>query len=393
MDDIRVEKIKYPFRDDIHRLKHERAGVNSWRDIYGIKYRYVAGEDTLIITSPDDNQLIPDTIIEHVNALPDGVKVIFNLGGTFNITGLNLLLESFSHKKSNKNIVIDVTNMHIRIKDNISLWDLPKNVKISNTCAMSKSHYFGENDFDWWLLRRSETDFYRVIGKLDKDSFNRAAELESIVFDFYAKYGDSFEKMDDKVKCFNVFRWIKNNTEFAGSRTVNGTEWPISIEHSDPIATYQTGKGVCTGRARLFKSLLSNRYFNINCYLVSGMHGKTGHEWNEVYFEDGTRLYYDINFGLNGKSFLNESYSEIEHSDRERNGGNEESNYVRPLPVRGDRTSVSVVPLPPRRDKNSDGVPVRNKEKRKVIPPLPPRNKEKRKTVPSLPKRRDNQEG
>mgnify|MGYP007094722953 FL=1 len=306
---------------------------------------------------------------------------------------MNLLLESFSHKKSNKNIVIDVTNMHIRIKDNISLWDLPKNVKISNTCAMSKSHYFGENDFDWWLLRRSETDFYRVIGKLDKDSFNRAAELESIVFDFYAKYGDSFEKMDDKVKCFNVFRWIKNNTEFAGSRTVNGTEWPISIEHSDPIATYQTGKGVCTGRARLFKSLLSNRYFNINCYLVSGMHGKTGHEWNEVYFEDGTRLYYDINFGLNGKAFLNKSYSEIEHSDRERNGGNEESNYVRPLPVRGDRTSVSVVPLPPRRDKNSDGVPVRNKEKRKVIPPLPPRNKEKRKTVPSLPKRRDNQEG
>ena len=101
----------------------------------------------------------------------------------------------------------------------------------------------------------------------------------------------------------------------------------------------------------------------------------------------------DINFGLNGKSFLNESYSEIEHSDRERNSGNEESNYVRPLPVRGDRTSVSVVPLPPRRDENSDGVPVRNKEKRKVIPPLPPRNKEKRKTVPSLPKRRDNQEG
>ena len=348
MDDIRVEKIKYPFRDDIHRFKHERAGVNSWMDIYGIKYRYVAGEDTLIITSPEDNQLIPDTIIDHVNALPDGVKVIFNLGGTFNITGLNLLLESFLHKKSNKNIVI-------------------------------------ENDFDWWLLRRSEADFYRVIGKLDKDSFNRAAELESIVFDFYAKYGDSFEKMDDKVKCFNVFRWIKNNTEFAGSRTINGTEWPISIEHSDPIATYHTGKGVCTGRARLFKSLLSNRYFNINCYLVSGMHGRTGHEWNEVYFEDGTRLYYDINFGLNGKAFLNKSYSGIEHSDRERNSGNEESNYFRPLPPRRDRNNVSVVPLPPRRDrnsevplpprrdKNSDDVSVRNKEKRKVVTPLPPR--------------------
>lgn len=386
MDDIRVEKIKYPFRDDIHRLKHERAGANSWMDIYGIKYRYVAREDTLIITSPEDNQLIPDTIIDHVNALPDGVKVIFNLGGTFNITGLNLLLESFSHKKSNKNIVIDVTNMHIRIKDNISLWDLPKNVKISNTCAMSGSHYFGENDFDWWLLRRNEVDFYRVIGKLDRDSFNRAAELESIVFDFYAKYGDSFEKMDDKVKCFNVFRWIKNNTEFAGSRTVNGTEWPISVEHSDPIATYHTGKGVCTGRARLFKSLLSNRYFNINCYLVSGMHGKTGHEWNEVYFEDGTRLYYDINFGLNGKAFLNKSYSEIEHSDCERNSGNEESNYVRPLPPRRDKNNVSVVPLPvqrdrnsevplpPRRDKNSDDVSVRNKEKRKVVTPLPPRS-------------------
>ena len=194
MDDIRVEKIKYPFRDDIHRLKHERACVNSWRDIYGIKYRYVAGEDTLIITSPDDNQLIPDTIIEHVNALPDGIRVVFNLTREFNVTGLNLFLEFFARKECNKPVVIDVTYMQLGMNELIPLENLPMNVKVSNTAAMGVQ-YYGENSFDWWLLRRGEEYFNKVIDKLDNRSKIRALDLQGIVLEFYTKYGDALVSM------------------------------------------------------------------------------------------------------------------------------------------------------------------------------------------------------
>lgn len=372
MNDIILEKVKCPFVEDIHGFTKRYAG-NSWMDIYGIKYRLSCENgSTLVITSPENNQLIPDTIIEHINALPDGIRVVFNLTREFNVTGLNLLLEYFARKECNKPVVIDVTCMQFGMNEFIPLENLPMNVKVSNTAAMGVQ-YYGENSFDWWLLRRGEEYFNKVIDKLDNRSKIRALDLQGIVLEFYTKYGDALETMSDREKCDFVFKHLRKTTSFAGSVMIAGEERPKCPEHSDPIKTYQSGKGVCTGRSNLFKVLLSNRYLGMQCYLVSGNHGSTGHQWAEVYFKDGTRLYYDLNFGLNGKVFLNKSYSEIEHSDRERNSGNEESNYVRPLPVRGDRTSVSVVPLPPRRDKNSDGVPVRNKEKRKVIPPLPPR--------------------
>ena len=96
MDDIMLEKIKCPFRDDVHRMHEERYGSRAWMDIYGIKYRLSCENgSTLVITSPENNQLIPDTIIEHINALPDGIRVVFNLAREFNVTGLNLLLEYF----------------------------------------------------------------------------------------------------------------------------------------------------------------------------------------------------------------------------------------------------------------------------------------------------------
>lgn len=357
MDNIKLEKIKSPFSEDIHRFSKYLEGLTGfdtsrWVDIYGIQYRVVG--NTLIITNPQNNQLIPDSIVLHVNALPEGVKVVFNLTDSFSVTGLNLLLEAFTNKESNKSIVIDVTRMNMRIRDNISLWSLPDNIKISNTVSLSETPYFGENDFDWWLLRRSDDDFYRVLSKLDKDSFDRATALESIAFKFYSEYGDTLEKMNDKCKCLTAFNWVRNNTRFAGSTIIAGEERPISCEHADPITTYRTGMGVCTGRARLFKCLLSNRYLNIDCYLVNGIHVRTRHEWNEVCFSDGSRLYYDINFGLNGRTILDDCYSNIDYSDRRENSNDAGSNYLE---------------LPPRRDR----LPKQNKKKIKIIPPLPPR--------------------
>ena len=89
MNDIILEKVKCPFVEDIHGFTKRYAG-NSWMDIYGIKYRLSCENgSTLVITSPENNQLIPDTIIEHINALPDGIRVVFNLTREFNVTGLN----------------------------------------------------------------------------------------------------------------------------------------------------------------------------------------------------------------------------------------------------------------------------------------------------------------
>ena len=110
-----LEKIKCPFRDDVHRMHEERYGSRAWMDIYGIKYRVI--DNTLIITSPRENQLIPPTIIDHINALPDEVKVVFNLGYDFSTTGLNLLLELsiLGFITSFKNVIISCKHSKFEI--------------------------------------------------------------------------------------------------------------------------------------------------------------------------------------------------------------------------------------------------------------------------------------
>lgn len=384
MNDIILEKVKCPFVEDIHGFTKRYAG-NSWMDIYGIKYRLSCENgSTLVITSPENNQLIPDTIIEHINALPDGIRVVFNLTREFNVTGLNLLLEYFARKECNKPLVIDVTYMQFGMNEFIPLENLPMNVKVSNTAAMGVQ-YYGENSFDWWLLRRGEEYFNKVIDKLDNRSKIRALDLQGIVLEFYTKYGDALETMSDREKCDFVFKHLRKTTSFAGSVMIAGEERPKCPEHSDPIKTYQSGKGVCTGRSNLFKVLLSNRYLGMQCYLVSGNHGSTGHQWAEVYFKDGTRLYYDLNLSLNGSEKLSGSYFDINHFDYIRNHPNTSDVSSLPRRIRDEEViSKDVPPLPARR---IPPLPPRR------VPPLPPRNKEKRKTVPSLPKRRDNQEG
>lgn len=348
MNDIMLDKIKCPFRNDIHRICEDRYGSRAWMDVYGIKYRIV--DNTLIITNPRENQLIPPTIIDHINALPDGVNVVFNLGYDFNTTGLNLLLEALTNKESNKKIVLDVTCMDFKIGEAISLWDLPNNVSISNTVPLSKNPYFGENAFDWWLLRKSEGDFSKIINKLDTRSKRRALDLQGMALGFYLKYSDILEKKDELGKCRFVFSWIRHNTTFAGCKREGNITVPLSFEDADPIQTYRRGMGVCTGRARLFKTFLNNRYLNIDCYLMDGVHIRTGHEWNEVCLKDGRRLFFDINFSRNGVPELGSCYSEVRRFDYLRNNDLDEES----------------------------------------VRPLPPRNREKNKTIPSLPKRRDN---
>ena len=346
-----------------------------------------------MIISGDKNQLIEPSVIDQINALPDGVKVIFNLGYSSNVTGLNLLLQAFTYNECNKDVIIDITHVNMKNKDNIFLDDLPSNVKVSNTEAFSSiPNFFGKSDFDYWLLNIDESRFCDLVEKLDSVSRKRALDLQDIVYSFYAKNEDVLERLSDREKCDFVYAWLRKNTRFAGDRVETlstGEQRPIGAQISDPIETYRTGQGVCTGRSRLFKALLNNRYLNVNCFLVDGSISLTGHEWCEVYFDDGCRLYYDANLPLGDPTKLPAAYSIRDDNDAKRNGFGLVDNGLLALPERynGMRVIPSMpprweIPVPPR--KTPPELPKRRQ-------PLPPREKPlvvQKQKMP-LPPRRD----
>lgn len=370
-----------------------QTGRCRWMDINGIRYRYADDIDTLMIISGDKNQLIEPSVIDQINALPDGVKVIFNLGYSSNVTGLNLLLQAFTYNECNKDVIIDITHVNMKNKDNIFLDDLPSNVKVSNTEAFSSiPNFFGKSDFDYWLLNIDESRFCDLVEKLDSVSRKRALDLQDIVYSFYAKNEDVLERLSDREKCDFVYAWLRKNTRFAGDRVETlstGEQRPIGAQISDPIETYRTGQGVCTGRSRLFKALLNNRYLNVNCFLVDGSISLTGHEWCEVYFDDGCRLYYDANLPLGDPTKLPAAYSIRDDNDAKRNGFGLVDNGLLALPERynGMRVIPSMpprweIPVPPR--KTPPELPKRRQ-------PLPPREKPlvvQKQKMP-LPPRRD----
>lgn len=425
MNDINLER-KLQRIDIALGMNAHRVDMYSWEDENNVCYRYDPEVNSLIVYG---RQSIDPTIIEQINALPAGVNAEFWTGlDSLNVAGLNSLLQALSYGKCNKNVIIDMVDMAIKNKDDFSFDNLPSNVKISNTGHCTESYpYFGMNNFDTWLLNIEESRFYDLVEKLSPVSKKRALALHNIVYSFYDKYADVLGKLSDKEKCDFVYAWLRKNTRFAGEnvRMLDGIPVPSCGEVSDPIETYRTGKGVCSGRSRLFKALLNNRYLNINCFLVTGTFGNTGHEWCEVYFDDGTRLYYDANLPLSDPTKLTAAYSIRDDNDARRNGfgvvddeplslrershGNRSDSPTRPSNV--PPLPPRVPPLPPR---NVPPLPSRNVPPLpsrvpplparnvpplpsrvpplppKNVPPLPSRNKEKIKIIPPLPKRRDN---
>ena len=393
MNEIILEKIKCPFESDIHRM-HSMRHRNSWLDIYGITY--ILNDNTLIIINSSNEQLIPSTIVSHINALPEGVRVIIELNQD-NSQNLNLLLDAFTKEKSNKDVIIDIKNTNFKTKEAIPLLDLPTNVKISNTSPRNNSHYFGNNDFDYWLLNTEETDFFRIIEKLDPASKRRALELQEVAYSFYSKYADTLERLSNKEKCNFTYRWLRKNTSFASDNVQtlqDGSQVPQTSKVSDPIETYRTKKGVCSGRSSLFKALLNNRYLNINCFLVKGSMGITQHVWCEVYFDNNDRIYYDANFILNNPTVLPASYKIENDSDAKRNGFSKSENSERsfvPLPPRNNHGNNRPPALPPRNNHETNrppALPPRNNHETNRPPALPPRNNTNTNTPPPLPPRK-----
>ncbi len=163
----------------------------------------------------------------------------------------------------------------------------------------------------------------------------------------------------------------KKKTEFAPD------DWGNPC-YADPISTFESGVGVCTGRSRLIKLLLNNYYMQVPCYTIDGRACNMGHEWNEVWISDKEHFYYDINFGVRrlyqvpSGHTVDDVKSDLDISCEKEIGlysrkCQRQLHISRPLPKRQKNVTngeVSRRPLPPR---NNSGL----QETRR---PLPPRN-------------------
>ena len=137
-----------------------------------------------------------------------------------------------------------------------------------------------------------------------------------IVDDFYRKYYKKLRSKSILERADFVFDWCSKNFPYAWNEVgIDGNlKSGCNTAVSDSIGTFKLGKGVCTGRSRLLRMLLNNKYVRVPCYCVSGMCGNLQHEWVEIFDEFNNKFYYDLSFNLkefNG-SLRNRGYSDFE---------------------------------------------------------------------------------
>jgi hypothetical protein len=360
---IDLTKIQKPFENDIHAKYEERMDnvvgehkplpkvQTRWGDMLGINYSLTG--HTLTIRSAN---LIPDSIIKHINSIDNSIKIIFLFGSDNNIHHVNYLLNILSNNRTNKDIIVDLTSLKFSQFDSIELENLPNNIKITNTkdehTINSNKCYYGFNSFDSWALWLAPEKINIVTSKLTSFSRNRLLKMHDIVYNFYRTFPRT--NMTDYEKTEFAFDWLNRNTDFDSKSTKPDGNLKMECQYAtDPIITYERGLGVCAGRARLMKILLNNYYVRVNCFLTDGKSGVLPHEWNEVYL-DGQRYYYDTSFSkfTHCNMNLNSSYRDIRHDDFEVSGLRErmetmEYNKRNPLPP---RKLVKTPTLPNRKD-------------------------------------------
>ncbi len=374
---INLEEIKTPYHDDIHKMTKVKVMLplpsrdgsikrrstiidDEWYDQFDTKYRFKNGK--LFISKPKELE----TLLQHIDRIRSNIEVVFDVN---DIETFNSLCRALHRRPTNKNIDIAIaTTCHFDKRRWLDFELLPDNVKVSNLYHnYCQDDLPGSNDFDWWGLWLSDEDFKCVRSRLTPMAKERFEKMRFIAQSFYEnfsrKYGSS---VSDKDKADFVFQWMRKEIPYAfetiGSdgSSIDGRDANIA---RDPIYTFEKKSGRCAGRARLMKTLLNNRFMRVNCFLTDGMCGSSQHEWNEIYFSDGTRGYYDLSFGVCNEPMLDSQYCNLDHSDAVRG-------YIAE-----DCSSFHIRPLPSRRRESERAV-----QKRKLphenVPPLPPRRHE-----------------
>ena len=270
---------------------------NIWYDKLGVRYSLI--NNSLIINAQD---FLPETIVDYINSIPNNLNlnIIISINSRPNeVAGFNMLCDSLSRIPSNKEIILDISNLKMGIGCSLEIENLPTNVKISNCIDIVKGKeeipFFGENSFDWWSLHCDDSNFKILLSKLTDNARVRAEDFRRIAFNFYRFTPDSIKSSSNEVKCEFAYKWCCSNIQYDNDGTMPDGSFNYSRRDTqDPIVTFNRRKGVCAGRARLLKLLLNNYYMKTPLFLVRGMAGRLQHEWNELITEDGKSIFYDI---------------------------------------------------------------------------------------------------
>lgn len=189
----------------------------------------------------------------------------------------------------------------------------------------------GQDDLVWLpdnvirsLKGKTSFTFRKATDNDLEDAIKLKRFIESYANGLEDKY--YFQRLTDFDKMFIVYNDIKDSIKFANDRTkyskqlgcvvLNASE---SHYESYPYGTLVHRSGVCEGQSRLYKSMLSNPYLDVNCQLISGR-TRTGesHMWTGVIVDDKL---YQVCLTMQGmfgnvdragyKPFLGEIYSEV----------------------------------------------------------------------------------
>ena len=272
------------------------SNKNIWYDKQRIKYSLK--RNTLTITS---NDYFSETIIDYINAIPANLNldIILEINTSLNETaGFNMLCDAFSRIPTNREVILNITNMRFGNGVALNIESLPSNVKVSNVIDNKEQQelpFYGDNSFDYWILNCNDRDYETVISKLTPKSRQRAIKLRNIAFNFYRFVPEEIKKASIKEKSDYTYHWCCQNIEYDfGGTMPDGSFNYERRDTQDPIMTFERRKGVCAGRAALLKILLNNYYMRVPCFLTLGMAENLQHEWNEVIDENGAVFEYDI---------------------------------------------------------------------------------------------------
>ena len=109
---------------------------NIWYDKMGVRYSLI--NNSLIISARD---FLPETIIDYINSIPNhlNVNIIISINSRPNeVVGFNMLCDSLARIPSNKEIILDISNLKMGIGCSLEIENLPTNVKISNCIDIAK---------------------------------------------------------------------------------------------------------------------------------------------------------------------------------------------------------------------------------------------------------------
>lgn len=152
------------------------------------------------------------------------------------------------------------------------------------------------------LMWFSDKKLQLAKNKIDRATLNDTLRLKQIVLEFICKLNQKYpiEKLDDFEKAYLAYHYLFDpkcapqtaltplGITFANSRTYNDQDGvqrlrrSITRWESKPVGTYDHRKGVCTGQARLFTSLICNPYLMVPAERVVGtIPSGERHCWSE----------------------------------------------------------------------------------------------------------------